>query len=125
MHELSIAMGIVEIACEESQRRGDARVESVYLRLGPLSGVVKDSLLFAWEMACSETPVAGSQLVIEEVPVELHCSACGAEHRVEGLMDRSCPACGSFATEVLRGAELEVTAMEITDTRLPDTEPRP
>jgi hydrogenase nickel incorporation protein HypA/HybF len=115
MHELSIAMGIVEIACEEAQLRGDVRVESVYLRLGPLSGVVKDSLLFAWDMACMETPVSGSRLVIEEVPVELRCSACGAEHRVEGLMDRCCPTCGSFATEVLHGAELEVTAMEIAE----------
>jgi hydrogenase nickel incorporation protein HypA/HybF len=119
MHELSIAMGIVEIACEEAQRRGEVRVESVYLRLGSLSGVVKDSLLFAWDMACAETPVAGSRLIIEEVPVELHCSACGKEHRVEGLMDRCCPACGSFSTEVLRGAELEVTAMEIADSPAP------
>ena len=115
MHELSIAMGIVEIACEEAQRHGDVRVESVHLRLGPLSGVVKDSLLFAWDMACMETAVEGSRLEIEEVPVELRCSACGKEHRIQGLMDRCCPGCGSFATEVLRGAELEVTAMEIAD----------
>ncbi len=115
MHELSIAMGIVEIACEEAERRPDTRVETVHLRLGPLSGVMKDSLLFAWDLACAETPVAGSRLVVEEVPVELRCSACGRGHIIEGLVDRCCPSCGSFATEVLRGDELEVTAMEIAD----------
>jgi hydrogenase nickel incorporation protein HypA/HybF len=67
MHELSIAMSIVEIASGEARRLGDARVEVVHLRLGDLSGVVKDSLLFAWDLACEETPVAGSRLEIEEV----------------------------------------------------------
>lgn len=115
MHELSIAMGIVEIACEEAGKHQASHVESVHLRLGPLSGVVKDSLLFAWDLACAETPIAGSRLMIEEVPVEIRCSACGASRVIEGLLDRCCPVCGSFATEVLRGDELEVTAMEIED----------
>ncbi len=68
MHELSIAMSIVEIASDEARRLGDARVEVVHLTLGELSGVVKDSLLFAWDLACEESPVAGSRLEIEEVP---------------------------------------------------------
>ena len=38
MHELSIAMGIVDAAMEESQRRG-VQVSAVHLRLGALSGV--------------------------------------------------------------------------------------
>ncbi len=67
MHELSIAMSIVEIASDEARRLGDARVEVVHLRLGDLSGVVKDSLLFAWDLACEESPLAGSRLQIEEV----------------------------------------------------------
>jgi len=45
MHELSIAMGIVEAATEEAQKRG-VQVSAVHLRLGALSGVVKDALLF-------------------------------------------------------------------------------
>ena len=115
MHELSIAMGIVEIACEEAANRPACRVSSVHLRLGPLSGVVKDSLLFAWDLACAETPIAGSRLEIEEVPVEIHCSACGKQYSAGSIIDRCCPDCQSFATEVLCGSELEVTAMELED----------
>ena len=59
MHELSIAMGIVEAATDEAQRRG-VRVSAVHLRLGALSGVVKDALLFSYEVACQDTPLAGS-----------------------------------------------------------------
>ncbi|MCU1221680.1 MAG: hypA, partial [Candidatus Angelobacter sp.] len=44
MHELSIAMSIVEMAEEEAERRG-VRISAVHLTLGLLSGVVKDALL--------------------------------------------------------------------------------
>jgi hydrogenase nickel incorporation protein HypA/HybF len=115
MHELSIALSIVEIASEEAERQPGSRVEAVHLRLGPLSGVVKDSLLFAWQLACEETPVAGSRLTIEEVGVCVKCPVCGVESDVAGEFDLRCPACGNAVTEVIRGRELEVTALELED----------
>ena len=44
MHELSIALGLVEAAQEEAERL-HARVSAVHLRLGALSGVVPEALL--------------------------------------------------------------------------------
>jgi hydrogenase nickel incorporation protein HypA/HybF len=76
MHELSIAASIVEIASEEASRRG-CRVEAVHLRLGALSGVVREALEFSWELACGETPVAGARLEIE--------TAGGSELQVTAL----------------------------------------
>jgi hydrogenase nickel incorporation protein HypA/HybF len=67
MHELCIATSIVEIAGEEAQRQGKVRVEAVHLKLGADAGVVKEALLFAWDLSCENTPVAGSRLAIEEV----------------------------------------------------------
>ena len=43
MHELSIAMSIVELAEEEAERRG-VQVEAVHLKLGALSGVLRNGL---------------------------------------------------------------------------------
>ena len=68
MHELSIAMSIVDMAQEEAERRG-VHVSAIHLKLGLLSGVVKDALLSSYEMACMDTPLAGSHLVIEEIPI--------------------------------------------------------
>jgi hydrogenase nickel incorporation protein HypA/HybF len=64
MHELSIAASIVEIASEEAERQG-GRVEAVHLKLGALSGVVPDALLFSWDLACDESPIAGAKLQIQ------------------------------------------------------------
>ncbi len=55
------------MASEEAARRGGARVTALHLKLGSLSGVVKEALTFSYGIACEGTPLEGSQLVIEEV----------------------------------------------------------
>ncbi len=67
MHELAIAMSIADAAAEEAQRHAGARVCAVHLRLGGLSGVVKEALLFSWEASSEDTAISGARLVIEEV----------------------------------------------------------
>jgi len=113
MHELSIAMSIVEMAQEESECRGGAQVQAVHLRLGLLSGVVKEALLSSYEMACHATPLEGSQLFIEEVPVEVFCPKCDAPRSVSSIQWFCCPECGTPTPTVLHGKELEVVALEI------------
>ncbi len=113
MHELSIAMSMVEMASEEAARRGAAQVNAIHLKLGPLSGVVKEALLFSYDVACEGTPLAGSRLVIEESPVVVYCAACQTERTLTSIQKFFCPVCGTPAPEVVRGRELEVVALEI------------
>ena len=49
MHELSIALSIVELAQQEARIRGNLRVLAVHMRLGSLTGVAKDALLSSYE----------------------------------------------------------------------------
>jgi hydrogenase nickel incorporation protein HypA/HybF len=113
MHELSIAMSIVEMAQEEAERHGQAQVQAVYLRLGKLSGVVKEALLSSYQMACEDTSLAGSQLLIEEIAVEVFCPQCQLPRMVESIQWFCCPECGAPTATVLRGKELEVVALEL------------
>src|SRR5215469_785559 len=106
MHELSIAIGIVEAAGEEAKQR-KVQVSAVHLRLGALSGVVKDALLFSYEVACQNTPLEGSRLLIEEVPVAVYCPQCKAKHVLESVQLFACPQCGAPTGDVLQGKELE------------------
>ena len=66
MHELSIAVSIVEVAKEEAARNNATRVQSVRLRLGSLAGVAKEALLFSYGIACEGTSLEGSQLLIDD-----------------------------------------------------------
>jgi hydrogenase nickel incorporation protein HypA/HybF len=112
VHELSIALGIVDVAAEEVSRRG-GRVVAVHLKVGPLSGVVPAALRSAFELAREPEPaVAAAELVIEEVPVVARCPACAAERAVS-FPELRCLACGGPTPDVVRGRELEVVALEI------------
>ena len=115
MHELSIAMSIVELAEEESGRRGGVQIKAVHLRLGLLSGVVKRALLSSYEMACEHTPLAGSQLVIEEVPVIVFCRQCDAQRPVHSTQMFCCSECGTPTGEVVQGKELMVVGLEVEE----------
>jgi hydrogenase nickel incorporation protein HypA/HybF len=112
MHELSIALSVVEMAEEEAERRG-VRVEAVHVRLGLLSGVVKEALLSAYEIAREGGPLAEASLVIEEVAVLAHCPACQAARAVRSVQQLCCAVCGSPTSEVIQGRELEVVALEV------------
>ena len=114
MHELSIAMSIVDMALEEAERR-EVTIDAVHLELGPLSGVVAEALLFSYEMACNGTPLEGSRLVIKEVPIEVYCPACNAQKMLTSMQWFCCPDCSTPTSEVVHGKELLITALEVRD----------
>ena len=119
MHELSIAMSIVEAAVDEARQRG-VTVSAVHLRLGALSGVVKDALLFSYEVACQDTELQGSQLIVEDVPVVIFCPQCQREQTLESVQSFCCPQCGTPSMDVRRGKELEVFALEVEEEEIPN-----
>ena len=65
MHELSIAISLVDAAIEEAARLGVERVQAIHLRLGARSGVVPDALATSYEVARQGTPLQAARLVIE------------------------------------------------------------
>jgi hydrogenase nickel incorporation protein HypA/HybF len=112
MHELSIALSLVDLACEEAGRQ-PGRVCALHLKVGALAGVVPEALLASYEMACTDTPLAGSRLVIEQVPVVVFCPRCRTERSLDGVQSLCCPACGTPTPQIEHGRELELVAMEI------------
>ncbi|WP_435011587.1 hydrogenase maturation nickel metallochaperone HypA [Tundrisphaera lichenicola] len=113
MHELSIALSLLDLVEEEATRRG-CRVIAVHLRLGPLSGVIGEALLSAYDLASEGTALEGARLIVEEVPVVVFCPTCDAERAPVSAFERVCSECGTGTPEVIRGHELEVVALEVT-----------
>jgi hydrogenase nickel incorporation protein HypA/HybF len=113
MHELSIAISMIDQITEESERRGGLDVEAVHLKLGIFSGVDKDALLFAYELACEGSVLEGSRLVIETVPLVIHCTDCQKDRVPPSVYQLSCPECGSPGQKIVTGREIEVSFLEI------------
>jgi hydrogenase nickel incorporation protein HypA/HybF len=115
MHELSIAMSLVDAACDKAAELGGVRVDVLYVRLGVLSGVVKEALLFSFDLAAEGTAIAGARLDIEEVPVTVHCPTCGEERRLPSIQHFRCPVCDTPTPEVTGGRELELATLEVSE----------
>lgn len=112
MHELSIAHSLVSIAEDAIKGAGVTRVEVVHLKLGALSGVVRDALLFAYDVATEGTALAGSRLEIEDVPVVVYCPTCDAERTLESIQLFCCPVCDTPTADIRQGREIELISLE-------------
>jgi hydrogenase nickel incorporation protein HypA/HybF len=113
VHELSIALSIIGGVEEEARRQGVSTVCAVHLRIGPLSGVVPDALRFSFDLAAEGTVCAGANLMIEEVAVRVHCSACGRDAPPLSSQCLHCSNCRHTQTEVIAGDELDLFAIEL------------
>jgi hydrogenase nickel incorporation protein HypA/HybF len=113
MHELSIALNIIDIASAEAERHGGGLVNAIHIKMGPLSGVVKEALVSAYELACEQSPLAASRLVVEEVPIIVYCEQCDAQQPVASIQSLVCAVCSTPTGNIVSGQDLEVTALEM------------
>ncbi|MBL8163391.1 MAG: hydrogenase maturation nickel metallochaperone HypA [Anaerolineae bacterium] len=115
MHELSIAHSLVETASRAAQDAGVQQVQAVHLRLGALAGVVKEALLFSYDIAAEGTVLAGSRLEIEDIPVAIHCPNCAVTSTLASIQSFCCPLCGQPSADIRQGRELELVSLEVSD----------
>lgn len=109
MHEMGLALEIVDIAAAHAEGRP---IRRVVVQIGKLALVVPEALRRAWTVATAHTAAAGAELDIVEVAGRARCRACGEDLALESVVAR-CP-CGSHDLERLCGAELRVLEMEVT-----------
>jgi len=117
LHELSVALEILDIAEREARKAGARGIKDIRLRLGDLSGVETASLLFSFDAVKGERDLTrDASLTILRVPVKVRCRPCDSEFTAEGKSPLvTCPRCGGFDTRLLSGRELSILDLEVTD----------
>ena len=92
MHELGIMTGVMDAVTTSAQQAGATRVLKVSLSVGTL---------------CED-----AELQITMVKPKSRCLECGAEYEHDRF-HMLCPECGSFATELIAGRELQIDSIEV------------
>lgn len=110
MHELSLCHSIRDIA---EQARTGRTLLTVHLQIGQLRQVVPQSLEYCWGLVTDGTPLSGSVLDIDHVPVVLDCATCAASTTVQDTLVLTCGSCGSFAVRIRTGEEFLVTSLDV------------
>ena len=115
MHELSIALSLIDAACEKALLMGNPRVEALHVRIGPLSGVVPEALEFSFMVARDGTAISGARLQIERTELVARCVRCDKDRTLESPQHLRCPVCNESTPDVVSGYELEFSAMEVDE----------
>ncbi len=110
MHEFSLAMNIVDIACEYARKENASVVREIEIEVGELSGVVMDALEFCLDAAVRNSILEGARRKILRIAGRGRCRNCGHEFRMRDLY-AVCPECGRPAPEILEGGELRVKSL--------------
>lgn len=112
MHELSIAMSIIEIAEENARNANASVISEIELEIGTQSGVVLDALEFAMESATKDTMLESAEIKINTIAAKSKCSKCIHEFYIEDIFT-ACPECGNPFCEVIQGRELKVKSLKV------------
>jgi hydrogenase nickel incorporation protein HypA/HybF len=115
MHEMGIAMQIVEIAVASiPSDLKNVQVKRVNLKVGKLAAVVPESLQFCFQIVIQDTLLRDADLNIEEIPLRVRCTDCNAEWTAHEPVF-ICRKCNGGSIEMLSGRELDITSIEVVE----------
>jgi len=115
MHELSLALALLEQV--EAVARGELarEVTCVDVLVGPLSGVHVQALVAAWELARAGVAAQATLRVAHE-PVGVQCCTCPEFFELDNLScldERGCPACDGRAFRFVGGKSFVLQQIEV------------
>jgi hydrogenase nickel incorporation protein HypA/HybF len=112
MHEMSLTESVVDIVCDEGRKQGFARVKTVWLEIGVLSGVEPDAMTFCFDVVTRGTLAEGAKLEIVRTSGQGWCLDCAKTVEL-GERFGACPECGQYHVQMTSGDEMRVKELEV------------
>jgi hydrogenase nickel incorporation protein HypA/HybF len=112
MHELAVCQALMDQVDSVARDESAARIISIHLGIGPLSGVEPGLLSQAFPIASAGSLAADAELVITALPVVVHCQECGCESEVQPTR-LLCSHCGAWQTTLISGDEMLLERVEV------------
>ena len=114
MHELSLAQNIIDSIHDHVDHKRIPRVSKIVMEIGAASGVVSESLRFAFEAIVQDTPLRNAALESVIIPFKVQCNECGKESENDsGYM--TCGVCDSANVKILSGTDMILKQIELND----------
>lgn len=114
MHEVSIALSIMDIIVKKCREESCNKIDSVRLKIGKAAGVMPDALLFAFDNIKTDTIAKDAEMIIDIIPLGGTCNGCKRDFDTEEAYVLECPKCGSADFVINKGNEMEIIDMEVS-----------
>ncbi|MDH4286231.1 MAG: hydrogenase maturation nickel metallochaperone HypA [Gallionella sp.] len=109
---MSLAESVRQIIEDAARKQNFARVKTVWLEIGQLACVEKESMRFCFDAAMRGSIAEQALLEIVETAGRGQCVKCQLEVPVAALYE-PCPSCGSYEVRVTGGNEMRVKELEV------------
>ncbi|MCK5286662.1 MAG: hydrogenase maturation nickel metallochaperone HypA [Thermodesulfovibrionia bacterium] len=114
MHEVSIVLGMIDELTKIAQEHNARKVVNVKLKIGAMSGIVTDSVRFAFDAVKYQYPLLiNTEILIDEVPLIYECRDCKDTFKTGDAYFPSCPHCKSHNLNLISGEELHIETLEV------------
>ncbi len=112
MHEMSLAEGVLQLIEDAARTQDFARVTTVWLEIGQLSGVEVEAMKFCFDAVMRDSIADGARLEIVATPGSGWCLQCSMAVPMSEVFGE-CPRCGSYQMQVTGGTEMRVKELEV------------
>ncbi len=110
MHELSLALEVIDLAQRETEARGLSVISELVIEVGDLSGVEADAFQSALELVTVGSILENAAIRLVRTPGTGTCTACSTTFTMKNPAD-TCPECRCFPSEINGGKEFRVVSM--------------
>ncbi|MCX6269471.1 MAG: hydrogenase maturation nickel metallochaperone HypA [Bacteroidetes bacterium] len=110
MHELSLALEVIELVQREAGKQGLSAIQEILIEVGDLSGVEADAFQSALELLVKNTILNDAVVKIIQTHGKGICAACNKEFEMKNRLD-TCPGCLCFPSEITGGKEFRVLSL--------------
>lgn len=110
MHELSLALEVIDLASREAEKNGVSEILEMEIEVGTLSGVEADIFHSALEMIVKNTLLENTLIKINRTPAIGLCNECNKEFEMQERM-ATCPVCHCFPIEIKGGQDFRVISI--------------
>ncbi|MBA3015486.1 MAG: hydrogenase maturation nickel metallochaperone HypA [Proteobacteria bacterium] len=114
MHEMSLALRIIEVAESEAKKAAATRISSIEVEVGRLAGVMAEALTFCLDAASRGTMAESAKIVFITTAGSGHCLDCKRDISVDEF-PAQCPDCHGFGVTINNGTELKIRSISIDD----------
>jgi hydrogenase nickel incorporation protein HypA/HybF len=110
MHELSLALEVVDLASREAEKNRIATILEIMIEVGNLSGVEADAFEMVLGWVAKDTILENTDKQVIRIPGKGLCANCDLEFEMKQILD-TCPECNSYPVEIRGGREFRVVSI--------------
>ena len=114
MHELSLAMSVMDIVERESGKLHNPNIKAIEIEIGDFAGVEISAFRFSMEAVIKASLHSGAEVRIIQLPAIAECKNCGMSFNAVSRFC-CCPGCGEYGVALVQGMEFRLTAIVFDD----------